>query len=107
MKDVRRDSFGVVVTHIVPLATGIFICRYFSGIYIATHFVLWDRWKVVHLDKELFTRINFSWQGDVRMNLKRRWSHTLLVLITTPKLTECWSSAVSFFSRCNWCAIAS
>ena len=96
MKDVRRDSFGIVVTHIVPLATGIFI--YPAGIFSATHLVLWAGWKVDHLAKELFTGINSGWQGDICTNLK--WSHTVLVLITTHKLTECWSSAVSFFSRC-------
>ena len=107
MKDVRRDSFGVVVTHIFPLATGIIIFRYLAGIYSATHLVLWAGWRVEHLAKELSTGMLCAWQGDICTNLKGRWSHTELVLITTRKLTECWSSAVSFFSRCNWYAIAS
>ena len=105
MKEVWGDSLGVVVAHIFPLAIG--ISKYLVGVCIATHFILWVH-PGVKVAKELCRGfIKSAWQGDIRTNLKGRWSHIELVFITTHKLTECWSSAVSFFSWCDLCAIAS
>ena len=110
MKEVRRDSFGIVVTLIFPSAIRSSNCL--VGVCSATQFIWWGHpHPGIKVTKELFGGLIKSvWQGDIRTNLKGRWSHIKLVFITTHKLTECWSSAVSFytyFSRCHLCGIAS
>lgn len=86
MKEVRRDSFGIVVANVFPLAI-VISNDCLVGVYIATQFVRGPH-PGVKVTKELFGgSIKFGWQGDIHTNLKGRWSHIELVFITTHKLT--------------------